>query len=121
MDLCRVHHPVILVIVAFSVMVVTNPVPIAAAQQRQPTVCTDSSCHTVICSDNFPCQSFRPNRSPTVDPTVCADSSCHTFICSDNFPCQIFRPNRSPTVEPVPGSNAMDPTGRDVERYRTSR
>jgi hypothetical protein len=121
MDLCRVHRSIILVIAASSVMAVTNPVPMAAAQDRQPDECTDSLCHTVICSDNFPCQSFRPDRSSMIDPTACTDSSCHTVICSDKFPCQSFRPTRSPMVEPVPGSNVMGLTGQDVERYRTSR
>jgi hypothetical protein len=69
MNLCRVHHSIILIVTTVSVIVAANPVPIAAQhEQFQSTVCIDSSCHSVICQDNLACQSFPPNRVPTVEP-----------------------------------------------------
>jgi hypothetical protein len=83
-----------------SVMVVANPVPIAAQhEQFQSTVCIDSSCHSVICQDNLACQSFSPNRFLTVEP-----------VPTNNIIEPIGQDE-----EPVPTSNVMEPIGQDEE------
>jgi hypothetical protein len=69
MNLCRVHHSIILIVTTVSAMVAANPVPIAAQhEQFQSTVCVVSSCHSVICQDNLACQSFSTSRFLTVEP-----------------------------------------------------
>jgi hypothetical protein len=100
MNLCRVHHSIILIVTTVSVIVAANPVPIAAQhEQFQSTVCIDSSCHSVICQDNLACQSFPPNRGPTVEPVP--TSNIMESIGQDE--------------EPVPISNVMEPIRQDGE------
>jgi hypothetical protein len=69
MNLCRVHHLIIIIVTAVSIIVAANPVPITAQQEQfQSTVCNNGICNTVICSDNLSCQSFPPNGLSTVEP-----------------------------------------------------
>jgi hypothetical protein len=98
MNLCRVHHSIILIVTAVSVIVAANPNPIAAQhEQFQSTVCVDSSCHSIICQDNLVCQSFPPNRVPTIEPVPASN---------------IMEPVGE---EPVSTSNVMEPIRQDGE------
>jgi hypothetical protein len=116
MNPCRVHHSIILIVTTVSIIIAANPVPVTAQQKQfQSTVCIDSSCHSIICQDNLACQSFPPNRVPTVESV--SRSIVMEPVGQDEEPVStsIVMEPVGQDEEPVSTSIVMEPVGQDQE------